>query len=238
MKPKVVVVLLTWQRLSNLKVTLSSLSKQTNKNFDVYISNANENKKSLVDRYAHYAKQSKKLNVEVSHDSNDRLAFRRFDIGKKLAKQGYEIVLFLDDDVTFPVDYVSKMLRRYEPQTYSSNFAWFFEDGGSDYYKKRKRVTKEGAPVHYCGTGVSIVDASIFLDKKIHNAPKEMYPVEDLWLSYYAQHVLGWKLKYVEVSGVTVRGGDSVALYRKVAQSKNDKAYLLRMLVNEYGWKL
>lgn len=238
MKTKVVVVLLTWQRINNLKSTLSALSRQTYKDFDVYISNANAERKGLVERYAQYATQSRKLRVKVSHDSNDRFAFRRFDIGKKLAEEGYEIVLFIDDDVTVPNDYLHKMIRRYEPKTYASNFAWSFQDGGSDYYKKRTKIKDESALVNYCGTGVSIIDASIFLEKDIHDAPEAFYVVEDLWLSFYAQHVLGWNLKYIDVAGVVIAGGDSVALYRKVAKSSTDKADLLRMLVKEYGWKL
>jgi GT2 family glycosyltransferase len=238
MDKKVVVVLLTWQRINNLKTTLASLSRQTYKNFDVYISNANHDRKGLIERYVHYAKQSRKLNVEVSHDSNERFAWRRFDVGRKLAKQGYDVVLFIDDDVTFPLDYVAKMIKAYEPNTYASNFAWSFQDKGSDYYKKRTKAKSTSEEVHYCGTGVSMIDASIFLDNDIQKAPEAFYVVEDLWLSYYAQHVLGWKLKYVEIPNVVIKGGDSVALYRKVAKSGTDKADLLRMLVNEYGWKL
>lgn len=235
---KTVVVLLTWQRIPNLKLTLAALHKQTYKDFDVFISNANLEKKKIVERYAHHANQAGRLKVTVSHDGNDVMAFRRFDVGRRLAKQGYDVVMFIDDDVTIPGDYVQRFIKEYEPKTYASNFAWSFQDRGSDYYKKRTRVTNDKQKIHYAGTGVSMIDASIFLDKGIHQAPKDFYPVEDLWLSYYAQHVLKWKLKYVDIPGVVIKGGDSVALYRQVAKSKKDKADLLRILVRDFGWSL
>jgi len=235
---KVAIVLLTWQRIVNLKLTLSNLNRQTYKDFDVFISNANLEKKKMVERYAQYANQGGKMRVKVSHDGNDTLAFRRFDVGRRLAKQGYEVIMFIDDDVTIPTDYVKRFLDEYEPKTYASNFAWSFQDKGLDYYKKRTRRTDNKEKIHYCGTGVSMIDASIFLDKKIHNAPEDFYPVEDLWLSYYAQHVLKWNLKYVDIPGVVIKGGDSVALYRQVAKSKKDKADLLRILVRDFSWRL
>jgi hypothetical protein len=174
----------------------------------------------------------------VSHDGNDTLAFRRFDVGRRLANQGYDIVMFIDDDVIIPTDYVKRFIDAYEPKTYASNFTWQFQDNGSDYYKKRTKVQDSKQKIHYAGTGVSMIDSSIFLDEGIHKAPKDFYSVEDLWLSYYAQHVLKWKLKYVDVPGVIIKGGDSVALYRQVAKSKKNKADLLRILVRDFSWRL
>lgn len=235
---KIAVVLLTWQRINNLKTTLNSLSRQTHKDFFVYISNANKEKARSVEKYVSYFRENKNLNVKVSHDSNDKFAFRRLDIGEKLAKQGVDVILFIDDDVTIPDNYIKQFLENYESNTYSSAFAWSFQDGGSDYYKKRTRVTDLKEKVNYCGTAVSMIDASIFLNRDIHKAPEEMYVVEDLWLSYYAQQILNWKLKYVYIPGIRIKGGDAVALYRKVANSEKNKADLLRILVNDYGWKL
>ncbi len=170
---KVAIVLLTWQRIVNLKLTLSGLNRQTYKDFDVFISNANLEKKKMVERYAQYANQGGKLRVTVSHDGNDTLAFRRLDIGRRLAKQGYKVIMFIDDDVTIPTDYVKRFLDEYESKTYASNFAWSFQDNGLDYYKKRTRRTDNKEKIHYCGTGVSMIDASIFLDKKLHSAPED-----------------------------------------------------------------
>lgn len=240
---RITVVLLTWQRLGNLKQTLHSLSNQTFRNFEIYISNANLKYKDVVDKNA--KRYSEDLKIRVSHDGNELFAFRRLHVGKKLAEEGTDILLFIDDDVTFDEKYVENFLRYYEPKSYKSGFAWNFQNNGADYYTKRTRVFDTSSVVHYCGTGFSIMDASIFLDDDlIDSAPDGALKIEDLWLSYYAQHVKGWKLGYVPANNVTLLGADQVALYKTVLDDKKkssktmDKADFLRYLIKMRGWKL
>lgn len=238
---KTTVVLLTWQRLSLLRKTLATLSAQTNKKFDVRISNANLPMADVVERHA--KNFSDKLDITVSHDGNEIYAFRRFTVAKELAENGTDVILFIDDDITFSPTYVKDLLRHYQPETYQSGFAWSFQNGGSDYYKYRTRVKDPISKIHYCGTGIAMIDASIFLDNRIFACPKEAYMVEDLWLSYFAQHVMGWELKYVPMTNVHIGGSDQNALYKKIMKDKRtnnapDKADFLRLLVRKYKWKL
>jgi hypothetical protein len=217
------------------------LSNQTYKDFDVHITNANLEYSHVIDRVA--KNFNNRLKISISHDGNDIYAFRRFTVGNVLAKNGTEIILFIDDDIAFPSTYIKDALSYYEPKTYQSGFAWRFQRNGQDYYKYRKRVSDNSEKIHYCGTGVSMVDASIFLDKKLFNAPEEAHLVEDLWLSYFAQHVKKWRLKYFPIANVIIGGSDQVALYKKILRDKRsgqatDKADFLRMLVKKYGWKL
>lgn len=241
-KNNVVVVLLVWQRINTLRNTLRSLANQTNQNFDVYISNGNLKLIDAVEN--HVSIFSNKLNIEVSHDGNEHYSFRRMFVGKKLAEAGKEIILFLDDDISFPPTYVDDCLRQYEPKTYKSGYAWSFQDNGQDYYRKRTRIKDFNQTVHYCGTGISMVDAKIFLDKRLFDAPKEAYKIEDLWLSYFVQHVKKWDLKYIELPNAIVGGVDRFALHKTIMNDKRknssntDKADFLRMLVSEYKWKL
>lgn len=239
---KVTIVLLTWQRISNLKRTLQMLSSQTFTNFDIRISNANLKAIKQVDNYAKAF--SDNLSISVSHDGNDQFAFRRFTLGKELAKNGTDIILFLDDDITIGSDYVEHTLRHYEPKSYKSGFCWHFTDKGADYYGKRFRVRKYNTKIHYAGTGVSIIDAKAFLNQKLFdNMPEEAYKIEDLWLSYCIDHRLKWKLGYIEMNNASIGGADSVALYKKIISDKKsgkapDKADFLRKLIKEYGWRL
>jgi hypothetical protein len=88
-----------------------------------------------------------------------------------------------------------------------------------------------------------MIDASIFLDDRIFSAPKEAYLVEDLWLSYFSDHVMKWDLKYIPMKNVHIGGSDQNALYKKIMRDKRtegaaDKADLLRILVKKYKWKL
>lgn len=239
---RVTVVLLTWQRIGNLKRALAALSQQTFNNFEVFISNGNLKSIKPVNDYSKMF--SDRLKIRVSHDGNDSFSFRRFTVGKRLAEEGTDIILFIDDDITFEDDYIENCLRHYEPASYKSGFAWSFQNKGRDYYNERTRIWDYTSRVNYCGTGISIIDASIFLDPDlIKKAPPEAYKIEDLWLSYYSQHVKKWKLGYIEMNNATIGGSDSVALYKKIISDKKigastDKADFLKMLVSKYRWNL
>lgn len=241
-KYKITIVLLTWQRLSSLSKMLTSLKNQTYKNFNIRISNANLVKFQYVESVAQ--KFDGHLDIEVSHEGNDKFAFRRFAVGKDLAERGTNIILFIDDDVIIPDDYVEQCLRFYEEKSYKSGFAWRIDRGGMDYYKYRTRIHDPNYKANYCGTGLAMIDASIFLDPRlIAHAPEEAIKIEDLWLSYFAQRVLRWKLSPIPQQNVILGGADSVALYKQVLKDKHtinapDKADFLRLLVNKYKWKL
>jgi glycosyltransferase involved in cell wall biosynthesis len=236
---KTVVVLLTWKRIKNLPRTMGMLYAQKYKNFDIHITNANleTNAKNLVEKYAvFYTKKG--MNVSFSHDGNEIFAFRRLTVGREMARKGYSVVLFIDDDVTFPSTYVQKCLQQYEPKSYKSGFAWTFYNGGESYYKYRERRWDNNKQIHYCGTGISMVDSSIFLEKNlIQKAPKAAYKIEDLWLSYYVQHVMNWKLEYMETPGIVIGGSDDVALYKQIQKDATNKDHFLLELV-KMGWKI
>ncbi len=235
---KVAVVLLVWKRPENLKRTLNMLIRQSCRNFDVYISNGNLDKDvvDLVEKVCDSCRE-KGLGVSLSHDGNEIFTFRRFVVGKKLAEAGYDVVMYIDDDVTFTAQYIQNSLAQYEPKTYSSAYAWSFYRNGSSYYKHRTRVWDNETKIHYCGTGISMVDSSIFLQDGLFDAPEGAQKIEDLWLSFYAQHIAGWKLKYMDAKGIVLRGADDVALFKEVGQSEMNKAVFLRQLV-KMGWDI
>lgn len=233
----VYVMLLTWRRIPFLKNTLSMLSRQTYKNFTIHISNGNLARQESVNKTVEMFKKTG-LKMNVTHDGNDTFAFRRFTVGKMLAEQGADVVLFIDDDITIPADYIENCIKHYEPKSYKSGFAWSFQKGGEDYYTYRTRHWDNKHTIHYCGTGIGMVDASIFLSKGLLDAPEEAYKIEDLWLSYYAQHVMKWKLEYMPTPRVVIGGADRVALFKEILASKYNKADFLRLLVKKYKWKL
>ena len=236
---KIVLVLLTWQRLSTLKNTITLLHRQSYKNFDIHISNGNLEGSKFVDSAAQKLSEHYGMKIKVTHDGNDYSCFRRFFIGKEYAERGYDVVMFLDDDINIPPDYVQRFIDAYEPKTYHSAYTWTFREGGDNYYTKRNRVHTNDANIKYGGAGVSMVDATVFLNEGLMNPPKDAYHIDDLWMSYYCDHVLKWKIKYVDVPKLLVGGGDSVALYRKIKRGGvgMDKAQFLRELVTK-GWKV
>lgn len=231
---RVGVILLSWKRPQGTYQNLKDLDNQTLEGFRVAISNSNPD---LNQKIKEYADKFKNLDIQVINESNEYSSFRRFFIAREMAKDGIDVIFFIDDDIIIPKNYIEKALEQYQPKTYGSCYTWTLDDDGSDYYKKRTRVYDNDSNIKYCGAGISMVDASIFLQDELFNAPQEAYAIDDLWLSYYADHVAGYNLRYIDVKGVVIGGGDSVALYRQVSKQKYTKKDFLLYLVS-IGWKV
>jgi glycosyltransferase involved in cell wall biosynthesis len=230
---KLAVVVLTWQRIGNLQATLTQLANQTHKDFDTYVSNANINKQGKVDLIC--SGFSARMSVKVSHDGNSLYSFRRLVIADRLYREGYEAVIFLDDDVSVGKFFIEDCINYFEPKTYQSWYAWKF--GVSGEYYDRERVTDINEKVDYGGAGVSMLDLQIFKSKRILNAPKHAHKIEDLWMSYVVDTSRGWSVKYLPVKDVSLAGADSVALHKVVQGSDFTKTDFLKYLISS-GWKI
>lgn len=230
---KVAVVVLTWQRISNLSQTLSQLSSQSHKDFVTYVSNGNINKQNKVDLIC--SGFSARMPIKVSHDGNEMYSFRRLLIADKLYKDGYEAVIFLDDDVSIGKFFIEDCINYFEPKTYQSWYAWKF--GGSGEYYDRKRIDNISDKVDYGGAGVSMLDLSIFKSSKMLKAPHYAHKIEDLWMSYVVGTTRGWSVKYLPVKEVSLAGADSVALHKVVQGSDFTKTDFLKYLMSN-GWKI
>lgn len=228
--------LMTWQRIPELRETLEDLKKQSFKDFTLYISNGNLDEADEVDAIVN--RFGAGLKIKVSHDGNDMKTFRRLYQGKQMANDGADVIFFIDDDIEYGPRYLARALKEYEPKTYKSGFAWSFSDHGSNYYSKRARRWDNNNIIHYCGTGVSMIDPAIFLEDGLFDAPDGAMGIEDLWLSYYADQILKWRLKYMNVKDhCKINGADEVALYKTFLNSEYTKADFLRELV-AMGWNI
>tara|TARA_B110000914_G_C15423026_1_gene427531 strand:+ start:145 stop:978 length:834 start_codon:yes stop_codon:yes gene_type:complete len=232
---KVAVLLLTWKRPESLKKALETLSIQTYTDFTLFISNANE---EIIDFINSEVKPFEAImDINVIHTSNERKGFRRFDLSKKLHSEGYDTIMFIDDDVRFSARHVEAALSQYEPKSYKSWWAWRLNGKPYKLPEDRTRVEKLNERVDYCGTGVSIMDISIFSHDALFDYPQDALHIEDLWLSYFADHVLGWKLEYLDVPNVILGGGDEVALYLQIQDQPTNKETFVEGL-RERGWKV
>lgn len=228
------VILLSWKRPIGTLKNLKDLNQQTHKDFKVIVSNSNP---EISEQLNSYKARFPDLNIDIRDESNEYFCFRRFFIAKELAEAGTDVIFFIDDDVRVPRNYIELALSQYQRHTYSSSYAWTFQDNGSDYYKKRTRVYDNKENIKYCGAGVSMVDSSIFLDKGLFEVPHGAYEIDDLWLSYYADHVAKYKLRYLDIPGVSVKGNDSVAMLWTVKSKEYTKKEFLIDLVSR-GWSV
>lgn len=228
------VILLSWKRPAGTLRNLKDLSQQTTEGFRVIVSNSNP---EISEKINSYKDRFPDLNIEIRNDSNDYYCFRRFFIAREMAEAGIDVVFFIDDDVKIPEDFIELALAQYQERTYSSSYTWTFQNNGSDYYKKRTRVFDNNSNIKYCGAGVSMIDASIFLDSGLFDVPNEAYGIDDLWLSYYADHVAKYKLKYLDIPNVSVGGNDKVALLWTIKENTYTKKDFLIDLVSN-GWNV
>ena len=75
-----------------------------------------------------------------------------------------------------------------------------------------------------------ISDTQIFLEPGLFNCPRRFWFVEDLWLSYYADHMLGWSLFKSGASVLTAP--DDLGQFLTLGATKD---LMFRYLVRQ-GW--
>jgi hypothetical protein len=179
-------VLCVWRRPARLSVTLSSLAAQT-RPINLWIWNNNPDLRAFVDATVADASD---LNIDVVHSSRNIGGFGRFYIARRLARE-YPYVVFLDDDQVPASDFVESLITESSPRTIRG--AWAFRFRGTRSYWDRVAASP-GERAKFCGNGGMICDSSIFLEPGLFECPRRFWFVEDLWLSYYADHLMGWKL--------------------------------------------
>ena len=234
----IALIVLTYNRINSFESMATMINNQTYKNFSLYIYDSGPHFKSIE---AISKRIIKNVHYTLMHTDINEGCWRRHELAHDLAKQGYKKILFLDDDIVIPNNYIELCLDQYEENTYKSWWAWDLM-GGNNYDVDRVRILDKKIPANYCGTGVSIIDSSIFLDDNYFNIPiEETKWIDDIWLSFYSKNVLGWNISYLDVPGVSFANsaGDSNAMYTKIAQGSiinmSKKDYLI-FLKNKYDW--
>jgi hypothetical protein len=234
-------ILLTYKRIKFFQATIDMIKLQTNKSFDLYISHYGPGSDDMSILAENTLKDSGINFIFINSEINDG-CWRRHTLAKELATKGYQKIMFLDDDIAIPNNYVECAINQYEPSSYKSWWAWKMADNTNN-FNNRSRILKKGVQVNYCGAGVSIIDASIFLDNEYFNLPfEEVKWIDDLWISFYADHILGWNLGYLDIPDVDFMSGHlEGALYSGIESKKllsiNYSDFLF-FLKQNYGWKI
>jgi len=205
-KSKTAVILCVYIRLENLSNTLSSLEKQSNKDFDIYISNnTNGRHNRKINEVA--LKRLNGFNFKIFEHSNEHKQFSRFFIARDLAKEGYERIIFIDDDEIIPSTFVQECNDQYDPQLLKSFYGHIVED---NYWKKRKLIPGEYG--NYAGTGGLVCSAKLFLDDKFFECPEKYYIIDDLWLSYFVLKHTDYKIQLLDTKIEFIKDGKATAV--------------------------
>lgn len=177
----------TYLRFENLKTTLDCIKNQTNKDFDFYIvDNSGQNTKLL--KYLDKFKGN--LDIFVHNYLNDFKQFSRFLLARDLSLEGYDKVIFIDDDEIIPNTFIQECYDQYEPNIVKTFWAHRVEQ----LYKRKVKLEKDDVG-NYAGTGGLICDIGIFLNEDFFDCPEEYWIIDDLWLSFYLLKFTEYKIK-------------------------------------------
>ena len=180
-------IMCTYIRFENLSSTLACINNQTDKDFDFYIvDNSNQNEKLL--KYLDKFKGN--LSISVHNYCNEFKQFARFILAKDLSEDGYEKIIFIDDDEIIPNTFIEECHKQYDDACVKS----FWAHRINSKYKRKIKVEKEELG-NYAGTGGLICSAKLFLNKDFFDCPEEYWIIDDLWLSYYILKFTDYRIK-------------------------------------------
>lgn len=132
--------------------------------------------------------------------------FGRFFSANWLAKeQKSKFVIFIDDDQLLTSTFVEDCIKAKRKKSFLS--FWAFKIKNNSYWD-RERIKKLSKTTDYCGTGGAIIDIDLFKQPGVFSCPTKYWFMEDLWLSFYAKHTLGWDLGGLRTS-ITFRDRDN-----------------------------
>jgi len=194
-KPKsnTALIMCTYIRLTNMPKLLQKIQLQHNKDFDFYIANNALNQDFKLTGYFRKYGEDLGVNVFIKNYENKYKQFARFYLARELAQQGYEKIIFVDDDEVLPNSFTHDCHTQYDEKYVKSFYAHKFE---KDYWKKVRLKPREIG--NYAGTGGLICSSKIFLEDKLFDCPEEYHIIDDLWFSYYILKFTDYKITLLD----------------------------------------
>ena len=178
-KSKTALILCTYIRLENFSKTAKCLISQKNKDFDLYICNNSDNEPKLLGLVKKYLPETG-MNIFIKNYYNEFKPFARFIMAQDLANEGYEKIIFIDDDELFSENFIQDCYDQYEEDAVKTFWAHKIE---KVYHRKVKLEGNELG--NYAGPGGLVCSAKVFLG-------------DELWLSYYLLKFTNYKIKTLD----------------------------------------
>jgi hypothetical protein len=225
------IIMCTWKRTEGFLKVIDQLNQQNFQDFHLYVWNNNP---EMSEQFQEIADVNCKFPCTMFHSKKNIGGFGRFYFARYILDKDmhHGHCIFIDDDQTFEKDSLEIFLNEAKPKQISSQWAWKIKT--LDYYGKANRIeVKGGDEVDYCGTGGMVCDINIFSEDKLFECPEGYWFIEDLWLSFFANHYHGYALK--KSSAKFKNGSDQHNLFDKI---KHLKSPMLKDLVDNYGWKI
>lgn len=205
------VVMCEWKRVNNIPTQLKCLSRQTVTNrVHLHILNNNTDPRA-VKEIEHHVEQAHKsgvinsmFHVHVKHCDNKNFGFERFLYIRDhlLPKYLLDYVVIIDDDQAFSKNWLKKIWQLRFPGVYTGWLCKRWKSDNIDYWDgstvtfsecRIENQPRDMSPVHYVGTGGSLIDTRVFQkESQLWDLPEGLphkttvLNIEDLWLSYVA----------------------------------------------------
>jgi hypothetical protein len=185
---RVPVIMCAWNRIERLPRTLELLAEQETA-ATLYVWNNNRREAERLDFFL----ARSPIPAQSVHCNRNIGGFGRFYMARDLA-DAHDAVLFIDDDQDFSRSMVADQLASFESESLAGWWAFTYRPGARS-HGDRKRAKTPLQPADYVGAGGMIADPAIFKDPELLACPRRYWFVEDMWLSYYASHIRGWRLR-------------------------------------------
>jgi hypothetical protein len=184
--PVLPVVMAVWKRIEFLPTTIAQLERQVavRPELHLWVNNAE------VAERAHELAAAASIPVHVTVSPENIGGIGRFHAARGLA-DSHPYVVFVDDDQTFADDALRVMLDEIRPGAMCATYGFQIECPHSYW---QRRLPAPGDWIQYAGTCGMISATAVFADERLFDVPERFTFVEDLWLSYFAEHELGWSL--------------------------------------------
>ena len=227
-KSKTAVIMCTYLRFKNLPKTYDDLIKQTNLDFDFYICD-NSNKDPHILNTTKKSSDRLNFNLFIKEYYNEYSIFGRFFLAKELAEQGYEKIIFVDDDQRIPETFIQDCYDQYESNSIKSFYAHKITN---DYWGKIRLKPDEIG--NYAGGGGLMCDSKLFLYEDFFKCPKKYYVLDDLWLSYFINKFTTYEIKLLDTDIRFIH--DDYATAKNLQEEKkefSDRYIVGKELINE-----
>lgn len=144
------------------------------------------------------------LKVNVVDMGGNHGGFSRFLLAKQVMQREFvEYVIMVDDDQYVRPGSIAYIYSKRQPQTYKAWFGKTWRTGDRDYWTAYPSITSrpfsrasfrwDVTRYQYGGTGMSIIDANIFLYKELYELDEKYKFLEDMWLSHIV-NIQRWKI--------------------------------------------
>lgn len=144
------------------------------------------------------------LKIDVVDMGGNHGGFSRFLLAKQIMQTEFiEYIIMVDDDQYVRPGSIAYIYSKRQPQTYKAWFGKTWRADDRDYWTAYPFITSrpfsrashrwDVTRYQYGGTGMSIIDANIFLYKELYELDEKYKFLEDMWLSHIV-NIQRWKI--------------------------------------------